>query len=382
MIDPFEFWRLVFTAALTEGAERFARVLPGAAPSEPRSGAGTDVSALPTFGRMRVELSTMRLLEEREPAPQRAPPTLIVAPYAIHDASVADFAAGHSVAHALAEGGARPIALTYWKSATPAMRDFGIDAYLSDLNVAVDDLGGRVALVGLCQGGWLAAAFAARFPAKVTRLILAGAPIDIEAAPSRVTRALASVPPQAITGVLAANGGRVLGGLASSIGAEGPFAPEFTARAALQGSEDPAIARSFDDWNRRMVDLPGAYYVQTTEWIFRENRLARGSFPALGREAPRSAIAAPIFVLAARDDEVVPAPQATAVEALCPQTRVTVRVEPGRHLSLFMGRRTVATAWRDIARWLLEADDEGFGRRGRLPKGEGRGRRRPKNQGL
>jgi poly(3-hydroxyalkanoate) synthetase len=123
----------------------------------------------------------------------------------------------------------------------------------------------------------------------------------------------------------------------------------------LQGPEDSATARSFDDWNRRTVDLPGAYFVQTAEWIFRENRLARGSFRALGREAPLSAIAAPIFVLAARDDEVVPAPQATAIESLCPQTRVTARVEPGRHLSLFMGRRTIATAWRDIARWLIEA---------------------------
>ena len=76
--------------------------------------------------------------------------------------SVADFAPGHSLAQTLAEADAGSIALTFWKSATAEMRDYGIDAYLGDLNVAIDDLGGRASLVGLCQGGWLAAAYAAR----------------------------------------------------------------------------------------------------------------------------------------------------------------------------------------------------------------------------
>jgi hypothetical protein len=37
----------------------------------------------------------------------------------------------------MAEGGAGYLAVTWWKSATVEMRDYGIDAYLSDLNVAI-----------------------------------------------------------------------------------------------------------------------------------------------------------------------------------------------------------------------------------------------------
>ena len=44
-------------------------------------------------------------------------------------------------------------------------------------------------------------------------------------------------------------------------------------------------------------------------------------------------------------------PQALAAKSLCRATSVAVRVEPGRHLSLFMGQRTLGGAWRDIARW-------------------------------
>ena len=169
MPDPFDFWRLAWTNALS----RFADFFPGAAVNG-HEAAAPDLSSLPVFGRVRLELATMLLLEERQPATSRTPTALIVAPFAVHEASIADFAEGHSLARALAEGGAGPLALTYWKSATAGMRDFGIDVYLADLNVAIDDLGGRVSLIGLCQGGWLAAAYAARFPAKVAKLALAG----------------------------------------------------------------------------------------------------------------------------------------------------------------------------------------------------------------
>ena len=353
MADPFDIWRVAWTTALREGAGLAEAWLRSTPPVSPAPAAVVNLSTLPTLGRVRVELSTMLLLEEPASSATRTPPTLIVAPYAVHEASIADFARGHSLAQELAESGAGPVALTYWKSATPEMRDYDIDAYMRDLNVAVDDINGRVALVGLCQGGWLAAAFAARFPGKVAKLVLAGAPIDVAAAPSNITRSLAMVSPAAITAILGANGGRVLGDLGYLLWS-GRLSPEFNAEAALQGSDDAAVVQLFRDWNRRTVDLPGAYFVQTAEWIFRENRLARGSFRTLGRDVSLSSISAPIFVLAARDDEIVPPPQATAVEALCPQTRVTVRVEPGRHLSLFMGRRTIATAWRDIAGWLAD----------------------------
>ena len=131
------------------------------------------------------------------------------------------------------------------------------------------------------------------------------------------------------------------------------WSPEFNAEAALQGADVSTVQR-FDVWNSRTVDLPGVYFAQTAEWIFRENRLANGSFPALGREVGLAEIVAPIFALAASDDAVVTPPQATAVKSKCRRAKVAVRVEPGRHLSLFMGRRTLRTAWRDIAHWLGE----------------------------
>jgi poly(3-hydroxyalkanoate) synthetase len=355
MNDPFELWRLLWSTAMSRGLEHLAEAFPTADLSDRCQANSTDLSAFPTFDRVRIELPTMLLLERRQPARAQEVPVLIVAPYAVHDASIADFAEGHSLARVLADGGAGLIALTSWKSATGEMRSYGIDAYLSDLNVAIDDLGGRASVVGLCQGGWLAAAYAARFPRKVAKLVLAGAPIDLAAAESQITRTLASVPPATIAQLIALGGGMVSGPLSFVLWSD-DLLPEFTAEAAMQCAGDAALVDKFNAWNERTVNLPGAYFVQTAEWIFRENRLARGCLPALGRPVKLSGVAAPIFVLAAADDEIVSLPQATAVKSLCRSTKVVVRIEPGRHLSLFMGRRTLSTAWRDIARWLNEAD--------------------------
>jgi pimeloyl-ACP methyl ester carboxylesterase len=100
--------------------------------------------------------------------------SLICAPYALHGSTIADFAAGHSLVAALRDAGLKRIFATDWRSAGPDMRFFSIDTYLADLNVLVDELGGKVDLIGLCQGGWLALIYAARFPAKVRKLVLAG----------------------------------------------------------------------------------------------------------------------------------------------------------------------------------------------------------------
>jgi hypothetical protein len=224
----------------------------------------------------------MRLLEAQTGAHRAARATLIVAPYAAHDAEIADFAPGHSLAGVLLEAGAAPLALTAWKSATPAMRDFGIDAYLADLDAAVEHLGGRVALVGLCQGGWLGALYAARFPEKVARLALVGAPLDLKAAESAITRALAWTPSAFIAGAVALSGGRVLGASSFALWAPG-LASEYEAAVALQCEPDAALRARYDAWLARRIDLPGRYFLETTEWLFRGNDLAENRFPALGR---------------------------------------------------------------------------------------------------
>ena len=145
-----------------------------------------------TANTVALELASMRL--RNFSIGSDGPATLICAPYALHGATVADFAPGHSVVEALCHGGLPRVFVTDWRSATPETRYLTIDSHLADLNVAVDELGPPVDLIGLCQGGWLALVYAARFPEKVRRLVLVGAPIDIAAAESQLSHFVSDVP--------------------------------------------------------------------------------------------------------------------------------------------------------------------------------------------
>jgi len=145
-----------------------------------------------TPNRVALELPSMRLREFSADGDDTA--TLICAPLGLHDATLTDFAPGHSLVAALRTAGLRSVFVTDWRSASPEMRFFSIDSYLADLNVVVDELGGCVNLVGLCQGGWMALVYAARYPSKIRRLVLAGAPVDINAGQSELSRVADNVP--------------------------------------------------------------------------------------------------------------------------------------------------------------------------------------------
>jgi poly(3-hydroxyalkanoate) synthetase len=309
-----------------------------------------------TSNTVALELASMRLRNFSIEAGGLA--TLICAPYALHGATIADFAPGHSVVEALRQGGLSRVFVTDWRSATPQTRYFSIDSYLADLNVAVDELGPPVDLIGLCQGGWLALVYAARFPKKVRRLVLVGAPIDIAAAESPLSRFVADVPLRmfdelVLEGKGIVHGHRMLGpwGISSSFN---------DAEAVLQNPPDLDSARGralcdrFQQWYAETLNLPGTFYLQVVKWIFKENQIAERCFVALGQQIDLAQLRAPIFLLAASNDEVISVDQLFATTKLVgtPAELLEKMKEPCGHLSLFLGSRVLDGAWRKISHWL------------------------------
>src|SRR5262249_43527861 len=125
--------------------------------------------------------------------------------------TIADYARGQSLVETLRQSGLARVLVTDWKSATEAMRDYDIDKYLAEINVAVDEMGGAAHLIGLCQGGWMSAMYAARFPAKVRTLVCAGAPIDTDAGNGPIKKMAHRLPPTFYESLVALGGGRMLG---------------------------------------------------------------------------------------------------------------------------------------------------------------------------
>ena len=306
-----------------------------------------------------LQLPSMRLREfSRNDSAQ--PPVLVCAPYALHGALIADFAPGHSLVEALQRDGVSRIYVPDWCSAAPDMRYLSIDNYLAELNVAIDEIGAPVDLVGLCQGGWLSLVYAARFPGKVRRLVLAGAPVDIST-PSEISKMVAALPQPAFEQMVQQGDGIVSGEHMLRFW-NIPFSQhdveETLQRNLGDGSDDARMLLDrFEHWDRATLDLPGTYYLEVTDQVFRQNLIAKGRFIALGRRIDLAEVRVPVFLLAGADDIVVPRDQAFATARLLGTRPAWLEraCEPCGHLSLFMGRKALGHSWRRIARW-LQAD--------------------------
>jgi len=307
-----------------------------------------------------LELETVRLRDFGR-AERKGPATLLCAPYALHGAAITDLAPGYSLVAALRQAGLGLLFVTDWRSADAHMRSLGIDDYLADLNVLVDEVGGPVDLIGLCQGGWMALIFAARFPAKVRKLVLAGAPIDTAAGSSALT-ALAAGSPLAMFQELVRLGDGILPGQKVLKFWGRDSVPAKDVREILQSKEaidSPAFAQLnalFQNWYAWTVDLPGRFFLQSVEKLYKRNELAIGSFVALGHKIDLGAVRIPMFLVAARDDELVSPAQLFAVEHLAgtPTHDLRKALTSGRHIGLFAGKRTLEDVWPRIVHWLGE----------------------------
>ncbi|MGI5131955.1 alpha/beta fold hydrolase [Pseudonocardia sp. CA-107938] len=310
---------------------------------------------LPAEVRFRTPIAALR--DVTAPADRAAAtvPTLVLPPQAGHSSSIVDFSPEQSQLATLRGAGLVRLAALEWLPATAATRDATIDDYLAVVGRAVDDLGGRVNLVGDCQGGWLAAIYAALHPENVHTLTLAGAPLDFHAGDAVIahsTRLLHDLYGMApYRALVAAGGGTVPGAalLANFVGIA-PAAEIGRQLELLQHLDEPdhvSRYRAFEDWFKHTQDLPGAFYLWLVEHLFVRNELIAGELVVGGRRVDPAAITCPLHLLAGARDHITPPSQVFAfADAVgTPAADIVRRTTAGGHLGLFMGHDALRTDW-------------------------------------
>jgi len=311
----------------------------------------------PTKNRVILDLDTMRLRDFGGTGDGL--PVIVDAPYAGHSSTIADYAKGQSLVEVLLAARLGRVLVTDWKAATPEMRDFDIDKYLAEINVVVDELGGRVILVGLCQGGWMSAMYAARFPGKVAALVLAGSPIDTDAGDGPIKRLAHRTPMSLYQEMVDAGEGRMpgrfmLAGWKNMHPGTQFFGKYLDLYAHIEDENYIERTETFERWYENPIDLPGRYYLQAIELLFKQNLFARGKFTGLGKRLSLKDVTCPAYLLAGAGDDITTKEQVFAAEQLLGthKSDVTSKLVEGGHIGLFMGRKTLAEAWPGIGHWI------------------------------
>jgi len=287
-------------------------------------------------------------------------PTLLIPPYAGHAATMADHYKKQSIIETLLQNGLTRIFCIEWRDAIQKTKDYDIDDCLAGIHAVVGDMGGRVNLVGLCQGGILAALYAARYPLHVGTLVCAGTPLDTQTG-NGALRDLAAALPMSFYENLVEAGDGVLEGRFMLEGLKAMNPEQHMMNKFLSIYEyidDPEYRQrnaAFERWYLNLVDVPGRLYLQMIDQIFKNNLFAKGEILALGQNAKLQSIVCPVYLLAGSADDVAPKEQVFGVAGLLgtPANLVIKDLASSGHMGLFIGSRAIRENWSKIAIWLL-----------------------------
>jgi poly(3-hydroxyalkanoate) synthetase len=294
----------------------------------------------------------------------RVKPTLVLPPQAGHHSSIVDYSVEQSQIDTIRGAGLSRVWAMEWVGATRSTRDAVIEDYIAFLDESVELIGEPVNLIGDCQGGWLAAIYAALRPSNVNTLTVAGAPIDFHAGDGPIREwvsALCAAGGMSFYEGLVASGGGVLPGKCLLDGfivikPENEVSKHLDLLVNLDDAQHRERYRDFEDWFKFTQDLPGDFYLWIVAELFRDNKLISGSLEVGGSLVDLGRISVPLYLLAGATDHITPPPQVFAMKdyVSTPRARVVERTTSGGHLGLFMGREALRDHWPPILAGVLE----------------------------
>jgi poly(3-hydroxyalkanoate) synthetase len=278
---------------------------------------------------------------------------LIIAPQAGHHSCIADFGRGQSLVEAALKAGKKSVYATEWRSATMARRNATIDDFILSMRDCIKSINSKVTLIGLCQGGWQAAIYAALFPEDVNCLVLAAAPIDFHAGDSKIGKATSMLPPLFYRSMVMMGGGLLDGKyLLTGFKMLNPMERYYGDYFDLffNTSDDTFLERNrkFRDWYEYTQCIPGGFFLQVVDELFIGNKLIKGELTILDRKVDLGVINQPLFLIAGEKDDITPAEQLFNIEHYVKSASIFKYTLPAGHIGIFMARKIIENYWPKI----------------------------------
>lgn len=327
-----------------------------------RRGQGEFLDALgfgpaPTPSRIALRLPGVRL---RAYAGGAAAPVLLIVPAPIKRAYIWDLAPPVSVIGRCL-GAGLGVYLVDWSEADAlGLGDYADRLLIACLDCVARETGqSRVALAGHSLGGTLAAIFAALHPERVRALVLLEAPTKFGGDAGPLARLVAMMPAAALRETFDAVPGSFLD-LASIAASPRSFlGARWLDRLAAAG--DPgALATHWrvERWALDEFPLPGRFFEEVVEQLYREDRFLSGRLVVNGRAARPAALAMPLLGVVRPESLIIPLQSALSLHDIAPSPRQRLLRYHGdrgvslQHVGVLVGKTAHRLIWPAILRWI------------------------------
>jgi polyhydroxyalkanoate synthase subunit PhaC len=292
----------------------------------------------------------------------QAGPCLLIVAAPIKRPYIWDLARSVSAVRFCLDHGLR-VYLLEWTSPSPGNGEAGLAEYADQ---AVGEAAARLAeetgtqpfLTGHSLGGTFAAIFGALAPETARGLVLLGAPLCFQPGISRFRDAIVALAPSKLTEMEIVPGS-LLAQL-SALASPETFVWSRLLDATLS-SADPAaraVHARVERWALDEVPLPTRLVHEILEWLYREDRLCRGTLSIGERTAAPSRLRLPTLAVVNPRDEIAPRASVLPFIEAMPGQDVRVLEYPGeigvglQHLGILVGRQAYARIWPEIISWL------------------------------
>ncbi|MGC9196079.1 MAG: alpha/beta fold hydrolase [Syntrophobacteraceae bacterium] len=281
-----------------------------------------------------------------------ANPVLILPPQAGHHSGICDFSDENSLVGVFLNNGIQSVYAMDWKSAAYGREGESLETLILHTDRCISHIGGKVNLVGLCQGGWQAAMYTALFGYRVNCLVLAGAPIDAHADPGKLKSACDVLPYSYFQTLVMAGGGIYRGEFQllafKLMNSYDRFFGDYYK--LYENMEDPVFLERhhrFRNWYETVSHLPGGWYLQIVDQLFIKNNLIKGKITLFNKKVDLKNIECPLFLIAGTKDDITTPGQVfnAGKYVATPPERIERFLVDSGHIGLFMGRNSLTNAW-------------------------------------
>jgi polyhydroxyalkanoate synthase subunit PhaC len=283
----------------------------------------------------------------------------------INRPDIFDLRPSHSFVEFLLERGF-DVFLVDWGVPDEEDGDMGLDSYVCDeLPWAIRETARAAgtedcSLLGWCIGGTLCVMHAAIEPeGRARNLVLLTTPIDTEGSLYSNWVARDSFDPALVAETYPAVPGRAIDWANKMLK---PVTNYWTTyrklwQDVLEGKDRREAYQAMARWVADNPPFPGRAYAEWITWMYKENRLVRGTLRLRGERVGLGRVEQPLLVVTAGADHIAPRPGTMPIFDLVGSKDVSHLDRPGGHIGLMAGSRAREEIWPDIADWLSERSD-------------------------